>query len=106
MAAATGERQRPSDSNRRTIHISADLYDELREYCDRVGIPFVRFVEEALEKATYIEEIESLLKDGGTMRAKLEAERRRGLASGFASGVLAAFLAREGCLESQSSTDA
>lgn len=100
MAVATGERQRPSDSDRRTIHISAGLYADLREYCDRVGIPFVRFAEEALEKATYVDEIETLLNDGGKMLAKIEVERHRGMAHGFALGVLAAFLVREGVSES------
>ena len=83
----------------RPIRISGSLYDELRAHCDRYGIRFVRFVEEALEKATYIDEIEALLKDGGTMLAKLEAERRRGVAHGFAMGVLAATLSMDGNLE-------
>ena len=86
-------------ATKRPIRISEALYDELRDYCDRSGIRFVRFVEEALEKATYVDEIEALLKDGGTMLEKLEAERRRGVAHGFAMGMLAATLALDGRLE-------
>ncbi|HDI59880.1 MAG TPA: hypothetical protein ENF48_05965 [Desulfobacteraceae bacterium] len=83
----------------RAIRVSADLLDELRSYCDRNGIRFLAFVEEALEKATYVDQIETLLHDGATLLEKLEAERRRGVALGFSLGVLAATLALQGILE-------
>jgi hypothetical protein len=87
------------EEKERTIRVSADLFDELRNYCDRNGIRLLAFIEEALEKATYVDEIETLLHDGATLLEKLEAERRRGVALGFSLGVLAATLALQGILE-------
>lgn len=39
------------------IQIDPDLDAELREYCDRCGIRFVDFVQDALEQAIAFEEI-------------------------------------------------
>lgn len=83
----------------RSIRVSADLLDELRSYCDRNGLRLLAFIEEALEKATYVDEIETLLHDGASLLEKLEAEHRRGVALGFSLGVLAATLTLQGILE-------
>ena len=40
----------PTDS---LVRINRDLYVTLREHCDRVGIRFLDFVEDALENAMY-----------------------------------------------------
>jgi hypothetical protein len=88
----------PGDQER-AIRVSAGLLDELRSYCDRNGIRLLAFVEDALEKATYVDQIETLLHDGATLLEKLEAERRRAVALGFSLGVLAATLALQGILE-------
>ena len=41
-----------------TIEISSELYQSLREYCDRNGYRFIDFVEDSLETATYRDELE------------------------------------------------
>jgi hypothetical protein len=98
-AKPSSENESPAGEQARAIHVSADLLDELRSYCDRNDIRLLAFIEEALEKATYVDEIETLLHDGATLLEKLEAERRRGVALGFSLGVLAATLALQGILE-------
>jgi hypothetical protein len=95
---ASGNKVEPEETER-SIRVSAALLDELRGYCDRNGIRLLAFIEEALEKATYVDEIENLLHDGATVLDKLEDERRRGVALGFKLGVLAATLALQGILE-------
>ena len=96
MTATTDRHAPEPDVGQIPVRISGQLYAQLRDYCDRTGIRFVRFLEESLEKATYVDEVERLLNDGGTMLEKLEAERCRGVAHGFALGVLAATLALNG----------
>lgn len=98
-AKPSSENESPAGEQARAIHVSADLLDELRSYCDRNGIRLLAFIEDALEKATYVDEMETLLHDGATLLEKLEAERRRGVALGFSLGVLAATLALQGILE-------
>jgi len=80
------------------INIAASLYQELREYCDRVGVAFLDFVEDALEKATYRDELELLLRDEAEMRKKIASEQSAAFKHGFSLGVMAATLALNGKL--------
>ncbi len=79
-----------------TVRIPAELYRELREYCDRIGVAFVDFVEDALEKATYRDEMELLLRDEAEMKKKIASERASSLNRGFSLGVMAATLSIQG----------
>jgi hypothetical protein len=84
------------DPNVFRINIAADLYHELREYCDRAGIAFLDFVEDSLEKATYRDELELLLRDEAEMKKKIASEESAAFKRGFSLGVMAATLALKG----------
>lgn len=76
-----------------SIPIERDLYESLRQYCDKNGIRFVDFIEEALENA--IDRVEILQKsaraDEVLKRADKNMKRafRRGFWQGFYAGILA-----------------
>ena len=76
-----------SDANR-TVQISSDLYARLREHCDRRGIRFVDFVENALDNAILGDVEHNVLeKELNGLRLKAENHDRafnRGFRQGFA----------------------
>ena len=70
------------------LRVSRELYARLREHCDRLGIRFVDFVEDALDSAV-MEDVEnnSLEKELEALRRKAERYDRafnRGFQQGFA----------------------
>ena len=70
------------------LRVSRELYARLREHCDRLGIRFVDFVEDALDNAV-MEDVEnnSLEKELEALRRKAESYDRafnRGFQQGFA----------------------
>lgn len=77
----------------RSIAIESSLYKHLRQYCDKEGIRFVDFVEEALANAVEREEIleKSAKADEVLKRANTNMKRsfRRGFWQGFYAGILA-----------------
>ena len=83
-------------NSRKTVSISSQLYDELREFCDRMEIPFLDFVEESLETATRRYEMEELLNNHAKIKAKMKNQQQQAYLDGFEKGVLASFTAISG----------
>lgn len=73
--------------NQRTISISSQLYDKLRNFCDQVEISFLDFVEESLEAATRRYELEELLNDEAKIKEKIKNEQKQAYLNGFERGV-------------------
>lgn len=80
----------------KTIRISLQLYDELRTFCDRVGIPFLAFVEDSLETATRRYELEELLNDEAEIKAKIKHRQEQAFREGFEKGVLVSLTSLNG----------
>ncbi|MGB5984172.1 MAG: hypothetical protein WBG37_02625 [Desulfobacterales bacterium] len=81
------------------ISISREIYDALREFCDQNNLRFKYFIEEALESAPRRDhllalsyESSALLKRVKHLMNKMEDERQRSYARGFAQGMLVAML--------------
>ncbi|HSO20799.1 MAG TPA: hypothetical protein VLT88_15150 [Desulfosarcina sp.] len=75
------------------IPIDDALYADLRAYCDRCGIRFVDFIEDALCNAIDREQILTRSVEAEKAMKQLDQDRRRsyrrGFYQGFVSGVLA-----------------
>lgn len=82
----------------KTIILSSELYEELRQFCDRMQIPFLDFVEESLEGATQRHELEGLLNDKARIDEKIKSKQQEAYLKGFDRGVLVALLAAAGRL--------
>ena len=76
----------------KTIILSAQLFQELRQYCDRNGLRFVEFIEDALETAIHRHHLEALFNDENKLKERIDKERRHALQKGFDQGVIAATL--------------
>jgi hypothetical protein len=83
---------------RSIISIDSDLYAELRDFCDRLGIRFVDFVEDALANATRRHETERLLNDAAKVSETIKIEQQSAFLQGFKHGVLAASMSVNGDL--------
>jgi hypothetical protein len=78
------------------VDISAELYQNLREYCDQNSLRFFDFIEDSLESATYRDELERLVNDETKIKERIENERVVSIQRGFIRGVMAATLAMKG----------
>ena len=78
------------------IDISVELYQNIREYCDKNSLRFIDFIEDALESATYRDELERLVNDESKMKERIENEGVVSIQRGFIRGVMAATLAMKG----------
>ncbi len=96
MVPDSGEDHPGGTGNFAAIKIPAALQKELRDFCDRNSLRYVDFVEDSLERAMYIEEIEALLSKYANVRLKIESEQKRAFMDGFCRGVLSATLALQG----------
>ena len=81
-----------------SIRIRADLYQELRDYCDRNGMRFRSFVEDALESAPHQEDLAQMADEVTASLEKLDAGRRKSFRRGFWQGYCAALYAFQGKL--------
>lgn len=81
-----------------TIPIDGDLHADLREYCDRGGIRFVDFIEEALQNAIEREEILEKSDKANRILARADKEREMSFRRGFFQGVLVGILVNQGQL--------
>ena len=86
------------DSSERikTIQIETDLYDSVRKYCDEHSIPFLDFIEDALENAKAYEDQVRLLQEVRETLEKIDRERKKSFKNGFLKGFFAAFCAAQG----------
>jgi uncharacterized protein with von Willebrand factor type A (vWA) domain len=75
----------------KSVRIDAGLYDVLRAHCDRNGIRFLDFVEEALESALDFHERSDLVEKNEKLLAEIRKESETIRAIGFHEGVYAAF---------------
>ena len=80
------------------IRIDSDLYAELRQFCDRLGIRFVDFIEDSLANATHRFETERLLNDAAKVSEKIKIEQQSAFLNGFRQGALAAAISFQGNL--------
>jgi hypothetical protein len=82
----------------KSIHIEADVYDELRRICDRKGMRFKDFVDEALERAVYEDQsIDAMAGEIQDLKRQLSVYERSFM-RGFRKGFWFAFLAMQGRL--------
>lgn len=81
------------------IHIDGELYDSLREYCDKAGIRFREFVEEALESAPAREEELKRVNEANNMMENSDQARKRSYRRGFWDGFCASFFASQGRMD-------
>ncbi len=88
----------PKTEDMKTISINAELYDQLREYCDTAGIRFKDFVEDALDEAAYREEGFEVLDEVNERIRKIADERKKAYTRGFQRGFLVAFYLAQGNL--------
>jgi hypothetical protein len=82
------------------IHIDADLDAELREYCDRCGIRFVDFVQDALEQAIAFEEILNESEKADQILGQATKNKQRSFRHGFHVGLVAGIFLAQGRLGS------
>jgi hypothetical protein len=87
-----------STCEQKNIPLSVELYEALREFCDKIGTPFLDFIEESLENATQRHELEMLLNDKAKLDEKIKNEQQRAFLEGFSKGVMVAFFAAGGRL--------
>ncbi|HSO20352.1 MAG TPA: hypothetical protein VLT88_12895 [Desulfosarcina sp.] len=80
------------------IPIDEALYADLRAYCDRCGIRFVDFIEEALCNAIDREQILTRSVETEKALERLDEDRRRSYRRGFYQGFVAGVLAGRGQL--------
>ncbi len=71
------------------IKISDELYQNIREYCDKNSLRFIDFIEDSLESATYRDELERLVIDETKIKERIENERVESIQRGFIRGVMA-----------------
>ncbi len=80
------------------IPIDSELHAELRDYCDRRGIRFVDFVEDALVQGIAIEEILEKSEKADQALSRATEDRRQSFRRGFHVGVVAGVFAAQGKL--------
>ena len=82
----------------KAIEIDAEIYDQLRAYCDDVGLRFRDFVEEVLETAPTRDEDLSLIGAASETLERTDQERQRAYRRGFWDGFCASYIAMQGSL--------
>lgn len=82
------------------IPLDSDLHAELRAYCDRFGIRFIDFVEDALEQAIAIEEILDKSEKADQLMSQATKEMQRSFRHGFHVGLVAGVFLAQGRLGS------
>ena len=80
------------------IQIDSDLHADLRDYCDKCGIRFVDFVEDALAQAVAIEEILDKSEKADQVLSRATEDRRQSFRRGFHVGMVAGVFAAQGKL--------
>lgn len=81
------------EDEKKTIRIDADLYESVREYCDRENIALVDFVEDSLENAISFHAQLSLLEENKKLLAKIKEKYQTIRRAGFNEGFFVAFYA-------------
>jgi len=82
------------------IQIDPDLHAELRDYCDRCGIRFIDFVEDALEQAIRFEEILDKSEKADQVLNQATKNMQRSFRHGFHVGLVAGVFMAQGRLGS------
>jgi hypothetical protein len=82
------------------IPIDPDLHAELRAYCDRCGIRFIDFVEDALEQAIRFEEILDKSEKADQVLNQATKNMQRSFRHGFHVGLVAGVFMAQGRLGS------
>jgi hypothetical protein len=80
------------------IPIDPDLHAELRDYCDRCGIRFIDFVEDALEQAIRFEEILDKSEKADQVLSQATKNMQRSFRHGFHVGLVAGVFLAQGRL--------
>ena len=80
------------------IQIDPDLHAELRDYCDRCGIRFIDFVENALEQAIKFEEILDKSEKADQILNQATKNMQRSFRHGFHVGLVAGVFMAQGRL--------
>lgn len=84
------------DEQIQTLKIDADIYNLLRDYCDKNGIRFRNFVEDSLENAIQFEESDKIHREE-IENLKMKATKYDyAFTRGFQKGFLFAFFALQG----------
>jgi hypothetical protein len=84
------------DADMVAIAIDRSLYKQLREYCDSVGIRFREFVEDSLENAFTMIEVDELRNEAVRLIERSDKDRKKSYRRGFWQGFCAAFFAAQG----------
>jgi hypothetical protein len=85
--------------NLKIIQIDGDLYDRLRAYCNRAGLRFKDFVEDALELAPDREEEYKQVTEASDMMKSMDLARKRSYRRGFWDGFCISFFASQGRMD-------
>jgi hypothetical protein len=90
----------PTDSSEnqdlKIIKINSKLYDQVRSHCDLIGIRFIDFVEDSLENAFSLNEIEKVHKETKRLSESVKKEYKKIYLHGFKQGFSAAFYLKQG----------
>ena len=73
------------------IKINSELYDQLRSHCDKIGVRFTDFVEDSLENAFSLDEIEKVHQETEKLFESVNKERKKIYLRGFKQGFCAAY---------------
>ena len=87
------------NSKYKTISIDAELYDNLRSFCDNAGLKFLDFVEEALETAPSREEEFVKFDEANEKLKNIDQARMWSYRRGFRDGFCASFFACQGRMD-------
>ena len=80
------------------IQIDPDLHAELKAYCDKCGIRFINFVEDALEQAIAFEEILDKSEKADRVLNQATKNMQRSFRHGFHVGLVAGVYLAQGRL--------
>ena len=86
----------PNNQDLKIIRINSKLYDQLRGYCDLNGIRFIDFVEDSLENAFSLNELEKIKKETERLSERVKKEHKKTYLHGFKQGFCAAFYLLQG----------
>jgi len=78
------------------IKINSNLYDKLRSHCDTIGARFIDFVEDSLENAFSLNQLEKVHKETEKLFEIVNKERKKIYVHGFKQGFCAAFCLVQG----------
>jgi hypothetical protein len=82
----------------KTIRINAEVYDQVREYCNGTGLRFQEFVEDVLETAPARNEDLNLISAANETLEGTDKARKRSYRRGFWDGFCTSFFAMQGRL--------